>query len=361
MEYSSYLKLDQLLSLQQPESARRGRPAHDEMLFILIHQVYELWFKEIHHELDLVETSLSGPALDDADILKVANALDRVVRVFRVLIEQIDVLESMTPLDFLEFRDLLFPASGFQSEQFRRLEIRLGLPRAARIPFSKESFDAHLPEGAKARIAEAERRPTLLALVDSWLARTPFVALGGYRFRETYRAALQKMLAEDRRSLEAHPHLNPETKAAQLAALDESSRKLDAILDQATYDKLKAEGAWRLSRAALEAALFIESYRDEPALQLPFRVLTLLTDIDESLSRWRYRHAMMAQRMLGTKVGTGGSSGYGYLKRTADEHRVFADLVALATFLLPRSALPELPPDVRDLMRYRYAGAPGRI
>jgi tryptophan 2,3-dioxygenase len=277
-----------------------------------------------------------------------------------VLIEQIDVLESMTPLDFLEFRDLLFPASGFQSEQFRRLEIRLGLPRAARIPFSKEAFDARLPEPAKKRIAETEAHPTILALVDSWLARTPFVALGGFRFREIYRAALHKMLAAERRALEIHAHLDAQTRASQLAAMDESGRKLDAILDQPTYDKLKAEGAWRLSRAALEAALFIESYRDEPALQLPFRLLTLLTDLDESMSRWRYRHAVMVQRMIGTKVGTGGSSGYGYLKRTADEHRVFADLVALATFLLPRSALPELPREVRDAMGYRYSGAPGK-
>jgi tryptophan 2,3-dioxygenase len=357
MDYASYLKLEELLALQHLESARRGRPAHDEMLFIIIHQVYELWFKEIHHELDLVESSLSGPVLDDAMILRVVNALDRIVRVLRILIEQIDVLESMTPLDFLEFRDLLFPASGFQSEQFRRLEIRLGLPRAARVPFSKESFDAGLPEPARLRLAQTEARPTLLALVDSWLARTPFIAQGGFQFRETYRAALHSMLAEERRVLESHAYLEAATKEAQLAALDEAGRRLDAILDQATYDRLKAEGAWRLSRAALEAALFIESYRDEPALQLPFRLLTLLTDLDESMSRWRYRHAVMVQRMIGTKVGTGGSSGYGYLKRTADEHRVFGDLVALATFLLPRSALPELPASVRDAMRYRYSGA----
>jgi tryptophan 2,3-dioxygenase len=355
MDYASYLKLDELLALQRPESAARGAPAHDEMLFIIIHQTYELWFKEIHHELDLVENLLSGAILDDALIVRIVNALDRIVRIMRILIEQIDVLESMTPLDFLEFRDLLIPASGFESEQFRRLEIRLGLPRAGRVQFSQEPFDARLPPLGRARLAEAERRPSLLALIDSWLARTPFIAQGDYKFRETYEGALQEMLAGERRVLESNPHLDAATKEAQLAGLAEAARKLDAILDPETYLRLKAEGAWRLSREALEAALFIAIYRDEPALQLPFRLLTLLIDLDESLSHWRYRHALMVQRMIGTKVGTGGSSGYGYLKRTADEHRIFADLVALATFLLPRSALPPLPDAVRSAMRYRYA------
>jgi len=358
MDYASYLKLDELLALQQLESAKQGAPAHDEMLFIIIHQTYELWFKVIHHELDLVERSLGGPTLDDALILKVVNALDRVVRIFRILIEQIDVLESMTPLDFLEFRNLLIPASGFESEQFRRLEIRLGLPRTARIAFSNEPFDARLPAAARARFAAAEARPALLALVDSWLARTPFLAQGGYQFREAYSAALHEMLEGERQMLASQTHLDAATKEMQLKGLADAGRKLDAILDQPTYDRLKSEGVWRLSRAALEAALFIAIYRDEPALQLPFRFLTLLVDLDESMSRWRYRHAVMVQRMIGTKIGTGGSSGYGYLKRTAEEHRVFGDLVALTTFLLPRTALPPLPEAIRSAMRYRYAGAP---
>lgn len=356
MDYASYLKLNQLLSLQQLESAKQGEPAHDETLFIIIHQTYELWFKQIHHELDLVVRILGEATLDDALILKVVNALDRMVRIFRILIEQVDVLESMTALDFLEFRNLLIPASGFESEQFRLLEIRLGLPRKARIAFSNEPFDARLPEAARGRIAATEARPTLLSLVDSWLARTPFLAQGGYQFREAYSTALHKMLEGERAMLTAQKHLDPATKEVQLKGLTDAARKLDAILDQPTYDHLKSEGVWRFSRAALEAALFISIYRDEPALQLPYRFLTLLVDVDESISLWRYRHAVMVQRMIGTKIGTGGSSGYGYLKRTAEEHRVFADLTALTTFLLPRTALPPLPETIRSAMRYRYAG-----
>ncbi len=358
MDYASYLNLDELLSLQRLESAKTGVPAHDEMLFIVIHQTYELWFKQILHELDFVEKALGGEVLDDAQILKVVNALERIVRIFRILIDQIEVLESMTPLDFLEFRHLLIPASGFQSEQFRRIEIGLGLPRAARLPLSKDPFDAHLPREARSRIAATEARPTLLALIDNWLARTPFLTQGDYAFRTSYREALQTMLESERKILMAQPHLDAAAKETQLKSLLNASRKLDAILDQETYDRLKADGAWRLSRPALEAALFIQIYRDEPALQLPFRLLTLLVDLDESMSRWRYRHALMVQRMIGAKVGTGGSSGYEYLKRTAEEHRVFGDLVALATFLLPRHALPPLPENIRSAMRYRYAPQP---
>jgi tryptophan 2,3-dioxygenase len=98
-----------------------------------------------------------------------------------------------------------------------------------------------------------------------------------------------------------------------------------------------------LSHKATLAALFIQLYRDEPLLQLPFRVLTLLMDIDEQLTNWRSSHALMAQRMLGSKIGTGGSSGHGYLKSTISNKRIFTDLFNLSTYLIPRSQLPILP------------------
>ncbi|MEE9595807.1 MAG: tryptophan 2,3-dioxygenase family protein, partial [Acidiferrobacterales bacterium] len=114
MNYADYLKLDQLLSIQQPESDRLGRPARDELLFIIVHQAYELWFKQILNELNVADQAFTEDHVDDADIGKVVHALDRIAVVLRVLVNQIDILETMTPLDFLEFRDLLIPASGFQ-------------------------------------------------------------------------------------------------------------------------------------------------------------------------------------------------------------------------------------------------------
>ena len=112
---------------------------------------------------------------------------------------------------------------------------------------------------------------------------------------------------------------------------------------------MTASPAW-----ALQAALFINLYRDEPVLQLPFRLLSLLMDIDETMTAWRYRHALMAQRMIGMKLGTGGSSGHDYLAEAARRYRVFGDLFALSTFLIPRSALPPLPEPLRSAMGYRY-------
>jgi tryptophan 2,3-dioxygenase len=110
-----------------------------------------------------------------------------------------------------------------------------------------------------------------------------------------------------------------------------------------------------MSLAAVQAALFITVYRDEPVLQLPFRLLTTLMDIEETLTLWRYRHALMVRRMIGVKVGTGGSSGYDYLKQTADRHQIFGDLFQLSNYLIPRSLIPPLPPAVKARMGFVYS------
>jgi tryptophan 2,3-dioxygenase len=123
--YASYLKLDELLSLQRPLS---DGPEHDELLFITIHQVYELWFKELLHELDYLDHLLRTN-----DRTRAAHTLKRVLTVLKVLVAQIDILETMTPLEFLSFRDRLESGSGFQSFQFRELEAVLGSKRAAAL------------------------------------------------------------------------------------------------------------------------------------------------------------------------------------------------------------------------------------
>ena len=108
------------------------------------------------------------------------------------------------------------------------------------------------------------------------------------------------------------------------------------------------------ARRALQAALLINLYRDEPILHLPFRLLALLADIERNFTTWRQRHAQMAMRMIGTRIGTGGTSGHEYLDRAAERHKVFADLSALSSFFIPRSALPKLPPEVRSRMGFRF-------
>lgn len=350
MDYASYLRLPALLGLQQPESDKAGRPAHDEMLFIIVHQAYELWFRQILHELDLVQAAFRSPILDDAEIGRVCRALERVHRILKLLIAQFDVLETMTALDFLEFRDLLTPASGFQSTQFRLIETRLGLMRDQRLSFDGKPFEQRLDGEGRAAVSAAEEQPALSSQIGAWLERTPFVAMGGFDFQAAYRRTIDAALEADIRSLTGNPALGAEDRVRQTAALTRSRGLLAA---------LEGDGppppGFRFAPRALRAALFILLYRDEPALQLPFRLLSLLMDIDEDLAQWRYAHALMVSRMIGSKIGTGGSSGADYLRQTAEKHRVFGDLFALATFLIPRSRLPALPDDIRRAMRYRYA------
>lgn len=352
--YADYLQLDRLLGAQAPESAKRGRPAHDEMLFIVVHQAYELWFKQILHELARIDAIFAEASVDDRDIGRAVAALERIELILKLLIGQLDVLETMTPLDFLEFRDLLFPSSGFQSLQFRLIETGLGLRRGDRVGFEARPFDARLSEADRAALQAAERRASLSDRVEAWLERTPFVEAGGYRFQESYRAAVSEMLAQDAATLEANPQVTAQEKAAGLAGLAAARERFEAIYDEARHAEQVAAGAWRFSWRALQAALFITLYRDEPVLQLPFRLLSGLMDIDETMTAWRYRHALMVQRMIGMKLGTGGSSGHDYLAETARRARVFGDLFALSTFLIPRSALPPLPEPLRSAMGYRY-------
>jgi tryptophan 2,3-dioxygenase len=351
--YGDYLQLDRLLSAQAPESAKHGPAAHDEMLFILVHQAYELWFKQILHELDRVERDFSADPVGDEALARITHSLARILAILKLIVGQIDVLETMTPSDFLEFRDRLMPASGFQSAQFRMIEARLGLDEARRTPVAGQTLEDRLSPADRARLAAARARPSLHALADRWLARTPFLDWGQASFGEAYRAAVRAHLTSDADRLAADPGLDPAGAAEQRAALDKALRSFEAIFSPGE------SGGWRLSPPAVQAALFIVLYREMPALQQPFRLLALLMDIDEGLSLWRTRHALMVERMIGVKIGTGGSSGHAYLRMTTERHRVFGDLFRLSTFLIPRSAVPALPAEVKARMGLVYAAHEG--
>jgi tryptophan 2,3-dioxygenase len=352
--YADYLRLDTLLAAQAPESARHGAPAHDEMLFIIVHQAYELWFRQILHELDRIQADFARKPLADEHLGRIVHGLDRINQILKLLIQQLDVLETMTPLDFLDFRDLLMPASGFQSMQFRAIETRLGLKREGRLLFDARAFDDRLSKADRARLADTEKQPKLIDQLDAWLGRTPFL-LGDFAFGKAYRAAVEKMLKDDAARVRESPVLTAGQRKAEAAAIEAALDKFNAIFAPAGGDVSADTSPWRMSLAAVQAALFITVYRDQPVLQLPFRLLTALMDIEEQLTLWRYRHALMVQRMIGVKIGTGGSSGHDYLRRTVEAHRVFADLFGLSTYLIPRSALPPLPPEVREQMGFVYA------
>jgi tryptophan 2,3-dioxygenase len=321
IEYHYYLQLDKILNAQFPESNKLQQPAHDEMLFIIIHQAYELWFKQLHHEVDAVAAIMGKPALNDNSpaLQTVVHRLSRCVTVLKVLVQQIDIMETMTPMDFLDFRDMLRPASGFQSWQFKELEAKLGLKYAQR--HGKEYYTAQLCPAHVDIIKEAENSKSILQLLNTWLERMPFLQKGaGITFWQNYKTVYTSSLADAEKN--------------NLAAFEK------------VFENNASNDGRTLSPLACKAALFIMLYRGYPLLQLPFQLLNALLEIDVQLSSWRYRHMNMVHRMIGTRIGTGGSTGKDYLQAAADKHYIFKEIAQLNSFLIERRKLPALPVEV---------------
>jgi tryptophan 2,3-dioxygenase len=341
VHYSDYLQLDKILGAQRPESAERGSPAHDEMLFIVIHQTYELWFKQLLAETGSVIEIMQTPALDDnsPELQTVVHRLSRCATILKVLVHQIDIMETMTPMDFLDFRDLLRPASGFQSWQFKLLEARLGLDYAHR--YGQEYYISQLRQPEIDKIKTAEKEKSLLQLVNEWLERMPFfdesrnwehfVNKGPDPFWSEYRLRYQESLAD---------------REKDNLVLFDTVFYAEGPKQSNPAEEDKSRPARSLSPAACRSALFIMLYRGYPILQLPFQLLHQLLEIDEQLSTWRYRHMSMVHRMIGSRIGTGGSTGKDYLKAALDSHHLFREIAGLTSFLIERRRLPALSPEM---------------
>lgn len=353
--YKDYLQLEKLLDTQEPYSRKNGKECHDEMLFIITHQVYELWFKQILHELNFATKLLNQKFVTERSLVKSVAALARVEKIQGLLIQQLDVIETMTPMDFLEFRNLLVPASGFQSTQFREIEIILGLKLSTRKQNNDEFILGRLNEEDKKKLLQKEKQSILPDALEKWLERLPFTEKENFIFWEEYKDAVSSMLDEDYNTIKLNSFIDKETRVKQLANIQGTQKTFEALFDKEIYNSKKENGKISLSRKACLNALFIFLYRHEAVLILPFQLLTSLSNIDENFSRWRYRHALMAKRMLGTKMGTGGSSGHKYLKKTVEENRAFTDLVNLSSYLIPASKLPQLPNSIKKEMSYNYS------
>lgn len=248
LSYGSYLKVDELLDLQHPLSEPRH---HDEMLFIVIHQVYELWFKQLLHEVDATMA-----ALDRDDLLRVAKHFRRIHAIQRLLEQQVDILETMTPQEFNQFRDNLNPASGFQSVQFRELEFACGVRRTELLRWIE------LGDRQRERLERRLHEPSLYDRVKSLLARRGF-------------------------------------------AVDTSEELVES---------------------------FRRIYTNESQYYDLYLLLEDLIEFDERFLLWRGRHVRMVERMIGQKIGTGGSSGAQYLEKTL-AHRFFPELWDVRTYL----------------------------
>lgn len=356
--YPDYLQLNQLLGCQNPKSAELGREAHDEMLFIIVHQAYELWFKQILHELQPVLGAFLKGVVEDHELGFILSRLERVIKIQALLQKQLEVLETMTPMDFLEFRDLLIPASGFQSVQFKTLETLMGLTTETRYTVDKESFLGRLSNDDRKSIEDLEKKKSLLILLEEWLLRLPFTERKNFVFWKQYEDAVQTMLATDGAFIESNPHTSDFEKNIQKKFLETTQNTFKSLFDESAHQELIEKGDRKMARKALLNALFIFLYREEPMMHLPYKVLNAIIDIDENFTSWRHRHALMAQRMLGTKIGTGGTSGQEYLKKAADKNRIFLDLFNLSTYIIPKALLPQLPSALRDEMRFSKLSAP---
>lgn len=372
MLYGDYLALDKLLSCQEPVTrtkftADRQTEVHDEHLFIITHQTYELWFKQIIFELDSVRNLLNKDLVDEANMLQISNRLDRVKKIFGILVEQFSILETMTPLDFMDFRDYLAPASGFQSYQFRLIENKLGIDNENRtngrkgVDIKEQPYMAVFKDSKYIEeIEKSANEPSLFQLIQRWLERTPGLEEDGFNFKEKYESAVNDMLREEREQIDA---TKMELVERGIITEEEAQREVKQhrdeiekkkllylpIIDEEEFSRRLVSRSCRFSHKAMQGALMISLYRDSPRFNQPYQLLNTLMDIDSLLTKWRQNHTQMVLRMIGSDtLGTGGSSGYQYLRATlTPKYNVFLDLFNLSTYLIPKAKIPELTPCMR--------------
>ncbi len=353
VHYINYLSLDKILDAQRLVSKEKDNEAHEEMLFIIIHQTYELWFKQILHELDSAMLLFKADKIDERNIGVIVSRIDRINKIMTTLVGQLDILETMTSLDFLEFRDHLSPASGFQSHQFRKIELKLGLKIEKRHQFAGCPYHSQFAGEKKKEILELEENDSFFILVEKWLERIPFLNLDGFDFTKKYGDAVALMLEKEILLINS-AKLTNEDKELRIKMIDANRKYFERVLSEKEHNKALASGETQLSYKATMSALLINLYRDEPILHLPYQFLRGLIDLDHKIAAWRFRHVQMVEKMLGQKIGTGGSSGQEYLKQTVDKHKLFTDLANIATLMISRSYLPELPLNIKEKLGFNY-------
>ena len=353
VHYINYLALDKVLDAQHPLSGEGKAAAHEEMLFIIIHQTYELWFKQILHEIGSVMDLFKADKIDESNVGVIVRRMDRVNKIMTTLVGQLDILETMTSLDFLDFRDNLSPASGFQSHQFRKLEVMLGLKIEKRHQFGGCPYHAQFEGEKKEEILSLEDTESLFSLIEKWLERIPFLNMDNFDFTKKYEEAVNQMLEKEIEGIKA-ANLSDKDREIRIRMIDENRKYFIRVLDENEHNKAIESGETKLSYKATMSALLINLYRDQPILHSPYQFLRSIVELDHKIAAWRFRHVQMVEKMLGQKIGTGGSSGQGYLKQTVDKHKLFTDLANISTLMISRSYLPKLPNNIEDSLGFNY-------
>ena len=342
LDYKKYLQLDKILDAQQPETFKGGGdPAHEEMLFIIIHQTYELWFKQIQFEIDSILEIMGQETVNDntSEISQVVQRLKRITIILKTLVNQVDILETMSSTQFLSFRDDIRPASGFQSWQFKKIEASLGLKYDKR--YGQQFYTSQLEDKEIAIIKKAEAAISVIERVNKWLERMPFINEEKLwkHYQSLSGTTISPIFWHDYEFL-FHQHLL------------ESDASIKDYFKRIFHNE-PADDSRQLSAAACRSALFIILYREYPLLELPFQLLDTLLEIDNQLGNWRYRHINMVQRMIGARPGTGGSGGADYLKAAMEKHFIFKEIAQLNSFLISKARLPVLPVELTEKLRYR--------
>jgi tryptophan 2,3-dioxygenase len=353
--YWDYIKIEQLLSLQSGLAPSDRDLANDEVMFITVHQIDELWFKLILRELVSVRNLFAQAHVPEQALASAARGIERMALLLHHVAEHFAVMETMTTRDYLAFRDKLTPASGFQSAGLREIEILVGLADADRIPLGQEgSYFLALknpdgtPSAASRRVeARLADKPTLLEAIREWLYRTP---IQGSRPGEPgdeakIRAFIDAYSAAHARSAAEALAL---AKSVALTAKDatrlEERYAKDVEGSRAFLEAREVEDtAQRAHASRIRAALiFIESYRELPLLAWPRAILDAIVTFEQAFVIFRQRHARMVERIIGRRTGTGGSSGVDYLDQTALKYRIFRDVWAVRTILVQKADLPPL-------------------
>ena len=341
--YSEYLRLHQLLALQDGAVEDDREITADELHFIIIHQSFELWFKLIINELRAVRDLLSQDPIAESEIPIIVHHLGRSTEILKLMQNQWRVMETLSPQGFLAFRDALGTASGFESFQMRELEILLGLDRVQRPGgmdplehFEKLAGESEHGRLAWQRLLAVSEEATIVEVLQHWLERTPVHGSipttkgDGETVAAFVESHLASMAAQNQRSISRHEQM-------ETSDLDRLKQRFDASLE-AARDFLIPDGEVCRHRAGL---LFIESYRELPLLAWPRTLVDAVVELEQQLLLFRHHHARMVERMIGRRVGTGGSSGVDYLDATS-KARIFSDLWAVRTILVKRSAIEDV-------------------
>jgi tryptophan 2,3-dioxygenase len=349
--YWDYIRVDDLLALQSGLEDHEDQLSDDEVLFITVHQVYELWFKLVLRQLKSIRDLFGAERVAETELAGAVDGCRRVVTILRRCVDHFEVVETLPTKGYLSFRDKLMPASGFQSAQLRQIEILLGLDEQERIPLGVEGdyLDAlrdHLGGESTAwhRVKrQLEDRPSLRDAFEAWLERTP---IDGVAHDDPDAGAALDGFVE--RYFEAHGR---EVDASAASALSRAMGEADRAALEARYEAEKAalrdflsidgDGGARRRRCRA-ALLFILAYEQLPLLAWPGKLLAAVIELEQAFVLFRQRHARMVERVIGRRTGTGGSSGVDYLDQTALRYRVFRDLWAVRTFQVRAEAVPPI-------------------